>query len=63
MIERQLAKSSRCWKKECKKVEFDRLQPCTASSPPVHKREVLVRAPKDFIFKVYQKAYGASTRA
>src|ERR1700733_4444729 len=30
------------------------------SSPPVHEREILVRAPKDFIFKIYQKAYDAS---
>src|SRR6267154_5168311 len=63
MIERQLAKSSRCWKNRAKNVELDRLQAYTASSPPVHKREILVRAPKDFIFKIYQKAYDASTRA
>lgn len=29
MIERQLARSSRCWNKWCKNVELDRLQPCT----------------------------------
>ncbi len=62
MLERQLAKSSRCWNKKCKNVELDRLQPCTISSPPVHEREILVRASKDFIFKIYQKAYDASTR-
>lgn len=33
----------------------------TTSLPPIHEREILVRASKDLTFKIYQKAYDAST--
>ena len=55
MTGRQLVECSQYWRQNGKGHKLHRV--CTASSPPVHKREIFVRTPKDLALEIYQEAY------
>jgi hypothetical protein len=62
MTGRQPAENCRYYRSKHEEGLELRLEHAQVSSPPIHEREVLVRAPKNLTFEIYQKAYDTSTK-